>query len=559
MAIAVAALAASRAAAARAAPGAQRPPDEPQREVSRSRCRRSFPPASGWPQQTSFVIAVRNTGGQHDPQRRGHGLQHHVPTARAAARARRVQAFAERPRPARTSPAARARLDRRPGARPVRLQLPQPRPGRRPPPPTPTPGRSAALAPGHTAAFGWKLTAGQAPGRYIVAWQVAAELNGDAKAVLRGGRARRAGKLDRERLDQAAVNVTVQTATGQVSPHEAMSQPPSLDARPDVDPAVDRVAVDLGEFLVVRSPARSQRGDVLLELRDAARRRSAPRSPAGRAAPRRSPSAPASGRGAAAISFSARTRSTFSSVSSVSEKRCPRRTRESAGIPSRYLSVSSPWASGENAMQPTPSRSSTSSSSCSIQRLNIEYDGWWISSGVPSPAQDRAPPRRALGAVGGDPDVARLALPHRGVERAHRLLERRVGIEPVRVEDVDVVEAHPLQALVEAVEQVLARAVVAVRTGPHVLAGLGRDHQLVAERREVLAKIRPKLISARAVRRPVVVGQVEVRDAEVERPAQDRAAGRQRPVVAEVLPQPERDRRQLAGRCARSGDTRRRS
>ena len=30
-----------------------------------------------------------------------------------------------------------------------------------------------------------------------------------------------------------------------------------------------------------------------------------------------------------------------------------------------------------------------------------------------------------------------------GVERAHRLLERRVRVEAVRVEDVDVVEAHP--------------------------------------------------------------------------------------------------------------------
>ncbi len=46
--------------------------------------------------------------------------------------------------------------------------------------------------------------------------------------------------------------------------------------------------------------------------------------------------------------------------------------------------MSSPWASAVNAMQPTPSRSSTSSSSSSIQRLSIEYDGWEMSSGVPS-------------------------------------------------------------------------------------------------------------------------------------------------------------------------------
>ena len=34
-------------------------------------------------------------------------------------------------------------------------------------------------------------------------------------------------------------------------------------------------------------------------------------------------------------------------------------------------------------MQPTPSSPSVSSSPSSIQRLSSEYDGWWISSGVP--------------------------------------------------------------------------------------------------------------------------------------------------------------------------------
>ena len=35
-------------------------------------------------------------------------------------------------------------------------------------------------------------------------------------------------------------------------------------------------------------------------------------------------------------------------------------------------------------MQPMPCSSSSSSRPRSIQRLSIEYDGWWISSGVPS-------------------------------------------------------------------------------------------------------------------------------------------------------------------------------
>ena len=52
-------------------------------------------------------------------------------------------------------------------------------------------------------------------------------------------------------------------------------------------------------------------------------------------------------------------------------------------MPLRYLFVSIPWASGEKAMQPVPVSPRTSSRSSSIQRLSIEYDGWWMSSGVP--------------------------------------------------------------------------------------------------------------------------------------------------------------------------------
>ena len=44
------------------------------------------------------------------------------------------------------------------------------------------------LAPGKTARFDWTVTAVQ-PGRHVVAWQVAAGLNGKAKAVLSNGSA----------------------------------------------------------------------------------------------------------------------------------------------------------------------------------------------------------------------------------------------------------------------------------------------------------------------------------------------------------------------------------
>jgi hypothetical protein len=58
--------------------------------------------------------------------------------------------------------------------------------------------------------------------------------------------------------------------------------------------------------------------------------------------------------------------------------------RDPSGMPSRYFDVSIPCASGEKPMQPTPSSPSVSSSSGSIQRFSSEYEGWWMSSGVPS-------------------------------------------------------------------------------------------------------------------------------------------------------------------------------
>ncbi|SOT42656.1 hypothetical protein F01_420702 [Burkholderia cenocepacia] len=148
---------------------------------------------------------------------------------------------------------------------------------------------------------------------------------------------------------------------------------------------------------------------------------------------------------------------------------------------------------------------------------------------------------RLRGRIRRNADVERLALLHGRRQRARRFLERRVRVETVRIEDVDVVEPHPLQALVEAREHVLARpAAAAVRPRPHVPAGLRRDQQLVAIRPEILLQQPAEVGFGAAVRRPVVVREVEVVDAEVERGAQDLALRRDRRRIAEVVPQAER-------------------
>ena len=159
-------------------------------------------------------------------------------------------------------------------------------------------------------------------------------------------------------------------------------------------------------------------------------------------------------------------------------------------------------------------------------------------------AQDGGGLACLLGRVGGDAGVERAPRTHGVIERHHRFFERRVGIGAVAVEDVHVLQPHALEALVEAGDQILARPPLAIRPGPHVVARFGRDDQLVAIRTQVLRHHAPEVLLGGAGRRSVVVGEVEVCDAEVEG-AQHHGA----PVLvgidaAEVVPQPQRHRRQ---------------
>jgi hypothetical protein len=131
-------------------------------------------------------------------------------------------------------------------------------------------------------------------------------------------------------------------------------------------------------------------------------------------------------------------------------------------------------------------------------------------------------------------------------QSSHRFFERRVGVEAVRIEDVDVLEAHALQALVEARQNVFATAAsLAVGAGPHVPAGLRRDDELVPVGHEILFEDLAEVGLGAAERRAVVVGEVEVRDAEIEGGAKHVALRRQGRVVAEVVPEAEREKRKL--------------
>ena len=148
----------------------------------------------------------------------------------------------------------------------------------------------------------------------------------------------------------------------------------------------------------------------------------------------------------------------------------------------------------------------------------------------------------AFGRVAADAHVQRPARADGVVERGNGLLERGLRIEAMRVEDVDIVETKTAQRLIKRREHILASTTARpVRTGPHVVSGLGRDHQFVAVGGQIRAQQLAEVDFRLAGWRPVVVGEVEVRDAGVEGGAHDLALGSGRMKVAEVLPQPQRD------------------
>jgi hypothetical protein len=107
------------------------------------------------------------------------------------------------------------------------------------------------------------------------------------------------------------------------------------------------------------------------------------------------------------------------------------------------------------------------------------------------------------------------------------------------IEDVDVGQAHAAQALIQAGQQVLARPEVAVRTGPHVVTGLGGNDQLVAICRQVHLECAAECLFRRAVGRTVVIRQIEMGDSQVEGAPQHGAAVFQRIDAAEIVPQAE--------------------
>ncbi|MNM92325.1 hypothetical protein D3C81_1046530 [compost metagenome] len=85
------------------------------------------------------------------------------------------------------------------------------------------------------------------------------------------------------------------------------------------------------------------------------------------------------------------------------------------------------------------------------------------------------------------------------------------------IEDVHIVEPEPAQALVQAGKQVFGAAAVAVGAVPHHVARLAGDDQLVSVGGQTALEHAAEGGFGGAWRWPVVVGEIEVGDPQIER------------------------------------------
>ena len=107
------------------------------------------------------------------------------------------------------------------------------------------------------------------------------------------------------------------------------------------------------------------------------------------------------------------------------------------------------------------------------------------------------------------------------------------------IEDIDVIETHALQRLIAGGDEVFSASPLAVWTRPHVVACLGRDDEFVTIACEICSQDLSERRFSATWQRAVIVGEIKVCDAKIERLAANITLALVRCVIAEIVPEPE--------------------
>ncbi len=103
------------------------------------------------------------------------------------------------------------------------------------------------------------------------------------------------------------------------------------------------------------------------------------------------------------------------------------------------------------------------------------------------------------------------------IKRAHCFHQRRLGIGTVGIENIDIFQPHPFETLIETRQHIFPRTTIAIRATPHRVTRLGGNDHLIAIRKKIIAKDFPKIGFRRAGRRTVIIGEIKMRYAQIER------------------------------------------
>jgi len=121
------------------------------------------------------------------------------------------------------------------------------------------------------------------------------------------------------------------------------------------------------------------------------------------------------------------------------------------------------------------------------------------------------------------------------------------------VKNIHIIQAQSLEALVETCQKVFARTPISVGSRPHSVARLGCDDQLVPVRSQVLSQCSAQCQFGGSRRWPVVVGEIEVGDPEVEGAERERTAVAVVAVGTEIVPVPQGQPRQSEPAASTAG------
>src|SRR5690606_36042644 len=123
------------------------------------------------------------------------------------------------------------------------------------------------------------------------------------------------------------------------------------------------------------------------------------------------------------------------------------------------------------------------------------------------------------------------------IQGHHGLFQRSIGIEPMRIKNIYIIDPHPLKTLIAACDQIFTASPFPIRSGPHIITRLGGNHQFITMAAEVFPENSSESNLRTPSRRPVIICQVKMCNAQIESLMTDCLFVPVSKIVSEIMPQ----------------------